>query len=172
MKQGSLFYGSDELRVAESRRTPSRKKDACYYWVTTRLVRESGPWYAEKITSPDDVARIMREHLDMENLDREHFVVLYLDRKNNVNAINTVSIGGLSSTPVHPREVFKPAILTSSAGVVLVHNHPSGDPAPSADDVNITRRLIEAGKILGIDVLDHVVIGVGRYHSMKASSSI
>jgi DNA repair protein RadC len=114
----------------------------------------------------------MREHLDMENLDREHFVVLYLDRKNNVNAINTVSIGGLSSTPVHPREVFKPAILTSSAGVVLVHNHPSGDPAPSADDVNITRRLIEAGKILGIDVLDHVVIGVGRYHSMKASSSI
>lgn len=159
--QENLFYGGD-----------FKKKPGSFCWVTTRLVRESGPWYAEKIASPEDVVRIMRDHMDMGNLDREHFVVLYLNRKTHVNAIQTVSIGGLHSSLVHPREVFKPAILTSSAGIILVHNHPSGDPTPSAEDVNITRRLIEAGKILGIEVLDHVVIGNNEYKSLKALGQI
>jgi len=159
--QENLFYGGD-----------FKKKPGSFCWVTTRLVRESGPWYAEKITSPEDVVRIMRDHIDIENLDREHFIVLYLGRKNDLNAIHTVSVGGLSSSLVHPREVFKPAILTSSAAVLLVHNHPTGDPTPSREDCEVTQRLIEAGKILGIEVLDHVVIGVGRHYSMKSSGLI
>lgn len=159
--QENLFYGGD-----------FKKKPGSFYWVSTRLIRESGPWYTEKITSPEDVARIMRDHMDMGNLDREHFVVLYLDRKNHVNAIQTVSIGGLHSSLVHPREVFKPAIVASSAAIILVHNHPSGDSTPSTEDINITRRLIEAGKILGIEVLDHVVIGNNEYKSLKALGQI
>lgn len=159
--QQELFHGGE-----------FKKKKGSYCWVSTRLIRESGPWYAEKITSPEDVARIMQDHMDMGNLDREHFVVLYLDRKNNVNAIHTVSIGGLFNSLVHPREVFKPAILISSAGIILVHNHPSGDSTPSAEDINITRRLVEAGKILGIQVLDHVVIGLDRFTSLKVLGQI
>jgi DNA repair protein RadC len=154
--QRNLFSGGDFIKTKGS-----------YCWVSTRLVRESGPWYAEKIASPDDVARIMRDHIDIENLDREHFIVLHLSCKNNINAIQTVSIGGLHSSLVHPREVFKAAILTSSAAIILVHNHPSGDPTPSTEDINITRRIIEAGKILGIEVLDHVVIGLDRFASLK-----
>lgn len=159
--QENLFYGGD-----------FKKKPGSFCWVTTRLVRESGPWYAEKITSPEDVVRIMRDHMDIENLDREHFVVLYLSNKNIINAVHTVSVGGLSSTQVHPREVFKPAILTSSAGIILVHNHPSGDPTPSRQDIEITRRLVEAGKILGIEVLDHLVIGLSRHNSLKAQGQM
>ena len=162
VKQDNLFFGG----VLEPKST-QKKENKSFFWVTTRLLRESGPWYAETINSPDDVVRILREHIDIENLDREHLIVLYLNHKNIVNAIHTVSVGGLSSALVHPREVFKPAILTSSAGVILAHNHPSGDPAPSPEDIRITRRLIEAGKILGIEVLDHVVIGLGRYKSLK-----
>jgi DNA repair protein RadC len=94
-------------------------------------------------------------------------VVAYLNRKGYLNAVHVVSIGGLYSSIVHPREVFKPAFETSSASVILAHNHPSGDPTPSQEDVEITRRLIEAGNILGITVLDHIVIGSGRYVSLK-----
>lgn len=171
MKQESLFYGGD-LLVAESARTSTgkRKKGCGFYWVTTRLLREYGPWYADAISSPEDVVNILREHMDIENLDRENFLVLCLNRKNRVNAIHTVSIGGLASSLVHPREVFKPAFLTSSAALILVHNHPSGDPTPSTEDITITRRLVEAGKLLGIEILDHVVIGYGRYNSMKSKS--
>jgi DNA repair protein RadC len=86
--------------------------------------------------------------------------------------LETVSVGGLASSLVHPREVFKPAIKRSAASVILIHNHPSGDPTPSAEDVNITKRLIESGKLLGIEVLDHIIIGDGRYVSLKASNAI
>jgi len=109
------------------------------------------------------------DHLDLENCDKEHFIVAYLNRKGGLNAVCTVSIGGLHSSIVHPREVFKPAILTSSNSVILMHNHPSGDPAPSREDIEVTHRLAEAGDILGINVIDHIVIGCeGRYVSLKA----
>lgn len=161
--QENLFYGG-ELAATKTKKT---KKDQGYYWVTTRLLRESGPWYAGAVNCPEEVLNIMREHLDLENADREHFIVIYLDRKGNVNAINTVSIGGLSNTIVHPREVFKTALLTSSSSIVLCHNHPSGDPTPSKEDIDITRRLCNAGEIMGVDVLDHVIVGVNRYTSLK-----
>lgn len=161
----NLFYGG-EL-------TPDNKKDNnSFYWVTTRLVRESGPWITEVMHSPEDIQRIMRDHLDLENCDREHFIVIYLDRKFKVNAINVLSIGGLHSSIVHPREVFKTALLTSSASVILCHNHPSGDPAPSREDVEVTRRLVNAGDILGIEVMDHIIVGDQTYVSFKAKGLI
>ena len=102
----------------------------------------------------------------MQGLDREHFVVLLLDIKNKVIGINTVSIGNLDSSIAHPREVFKPAILSNAGSILLAHNHPSGDPTPSREDIEITHRLVNAGNILGINVLDHIIIGDG-YRSLK-----
>ncbi len=91
--------------------------------------------------------------------DREHFVILILNTKNQINAVHTVSIGNLSQTLVHPREVFKAAILGNAASIILAHNHPSGDPTPSRDDELITSRLRRAGNLLGINLLDHVILG-------------
>ncbi len=103
---------------------------------------------------------------EMRDLKVERFYAVYLDGKHRFVAAHLVSQGTLTSSPVHPREVFAPAIRTSAAAVVLVHNHPSGDPSPSADDIAITRRLREVGDLVGIRVLDHVVIGDGSYVSM------
>jgi DNA repair protein RadC len=94
-------------------------------------------------------------------LDREQFVVLLLDAKHCLIGVNTVSIGSLTATVVHPREVFKPAILTNSAAIILVHGHPSGSPEPSQEDIDITRRLRDAGELRGIRVLDSIILGVG-----------
>lgn len=145
-------------------------------------VHESGTWYklpeykvmlvhdgntaAEKrtVNQPLDAADIFRAYFT--GADREIFAVGLLDRKNNILGINTVSVGGLSSSIVHPREVFKPAIVIGAASIILAHNHPSGDPTPSQPDIDITRRLSGAGALLGIEVLDHVIVGDTHY-SMK-----
>ncbi len=116
------------------------------------------------ISSPADVDRLLRGRIA--NLDRENFVVVLLNTKNEVIETSTVSVGTLSASLVHPREVFKPAIRASAASVVLVHNHPSGKVEPSREDREITRRLVEAAEILGVEVLDHVIMGDG-YFSMK-----
>ena len=102
-----------------------------------------------------------------QDLDREHFKVVHVNTKNQVLKIETTAIGILSSSPVHPREVFKEAVRMSSAGLILAHNHPSGDPSPSQDDLLLTIRLREAGEILGIQVIDHVIFGDNRYVSLK-----
>lgn len=101
--------------------------------------------------------------------DREQFHVLMLDSKNRLIGVNLVSQGSLSTSVVHPREVFKPAIVANSAAVIFLHNHPSGCPEPSQEDRDCTRRLCEAGKILGIRVLDHVVIGQEAFFSFADS---
>ncbi|MDD3268339.1 MAG: DNA repair protein RadC [Syntrophomonadaceae bacterium] len=121
------------------------------------------------IKSPEDVKNTVKEMLmeEMRNYDREHFRVMYLDRKGGLLLMEDVSIGGLHSSIVHPREVFKTAVKKSAASIILVHNHPSGDPAPSTEDIEVSRRLIEAGKIMGIEVLDHVIIGEKKYCSLK-----
>src|SRR5262245_21591825 len=97
--------------------------------------------------------------------DREEFVVLLLDAKSKLLGFHVVSVGSLTSSLVHPREVYKIAILGNAAAIILLHNHPSGDPTPSAEDLHITQRLCQIGEVLGIRVLDHVVIGDGRYVS-------
>lgn len=118
-----------------------------------------------KINSPKDVVNLLMESL--KNNKREHFKILLLNTKNVVISIEDISIGSLNSSIVHPREVFKKAIKRSSASVILVHNHPSGDPTPSKEDIKVTRRLIESGEILGIKVLDHIIIGYNKYTSLK-----
>lgn len=104
---------------------------------------------------------------DLKGLQQEHFVALYLNTKNHVIKQKTVFIGSLNASIVHPREVFKEALRTSSAAVICLHNHPSGDPSPSTEDINVTKRLDEAGKILGITLLDHIVVGENCFISLK-----
>jgi DNA repair protein RadC len=106
-----------------------------------------------------DVADLLRQFLG--DVDREHFVVILVDRKNRLIGIHTVSVGSLTASVVHPREVFKVAILSNAAAILCGHNHPSGDPQPSQEDRSLTRRLVQAGQVLGIEVLDHVIIGDG-----------
>ncbi|WP_082130194.1 RadC family protein [Aneurinibacillus tyrosinisolvens] len=117
------------------------------------------------VRSPQDVSQLMMEELRYHT--QEHFVCLYLNTKNQVIGRETIFIGSLNSSIVHPREVFKEAIRRSSASLICLHNHPSGDPAPSREDIDVTHRLQEAGRILGIDLLDHVIIGDGRFYSIK-----
>lgn len=105
---------------------------------------------------------------DLELAQREHFVAFLLDARNRVLARETISVGTLSASLVHPREVFGPAIERRAAAIIVVHNHPSGDPEPSADDLALTRRLVQAGILVGIEVLDHLVIGHGTYVSLKS----
>jgi len=100
-----------------------------------------------------------------DGLDREHFMIVGLDAKHAVIGINTVSIGSVTMSIVHPREVFKPLILMNASAVLLAHNHPSGDSTPSQEDRALTRRLKDSGELLGITVLDHVVMGEDRYYS-------
>ena len=130
------------------------------------LVREGTIPVAEKIVrEPADVARVMTPLVA--DLDREAFWVLLLDGKNKIIGINLVALGSLTACLVHSREVFKPAIVGSAAAVVLVHNHPSQQPEPSAEDVALTRRLHDAGALLGINVIDHVIVTAdGRYRSL------
>ena len=129
------------------------------------LVREAGPSDVPgKILSDSvGVARVLAP--EFEGLDREKFIVLLLDAKHRVIGVNTVSIGSLTASIVHPREVFKPVIAGNAAAIILAHNHPSGDSAPSPEDVELTKRLREAGELLGIRVLDHVILGEGSHYS-------
>lgn len=117
------------------------------------------------IRSPEDAANYMME--EMRFLSQEHFVALYLNTKNQVMHKQTLFIGSLNASIVHPREVFKEAFRRSAASIVCLHNHPSGDPTPSREDIDVTKRLVECGKILGIDVLDHLIIGEKKYVSLK-----
>ncbi|WP_048130319.1 MULTISPECIES: DNA repair protein RadC [unclassified Methanosarcina] len=118
-----------------------------------------------KICSPKDVYTLM--YPKMREQKKEKFITLYLDTKNQILKEEVVSIGSLNASIVHPREVFKLALLESSASVIMVHNHPSGDPSPSREDIMVTEKLVEGGKLLGIDILDHIIIGDGRYVSLK-----
>lgn len=123
------------------------------------------PTKKRSISSPKDVANFLMPRLRF--LDKEHFIILLLNTKNQVLKTETVSIGILNQSLVHPREVFKLATKNSAAAIIFVHNHPSGDPNPSSEDIALTRRLNQAGELMGISVLDHVIIGDGSYISMK-----
>ncbi|WP_404450479.1 DNA repair protein RadC [Sutcliffiella horikoshii] len=117
------------------------------------------------IRSPEDAANYVME--DMRFLSQEHFVCLYLNTKNQVLHQQTVFIGSLNASIVHPREVFKEAFRRSAASFICIHNHPSGDPAPSREDIDVTKRLSECGKLIGIELLDHLIIGDQKFISLK-----
>ena len=134
--------------------------------------RMNMPGGAERlvIRSPQDVADLMMPRLRYEN--KEKFVVVLLSTKNHVLASPTVSVGTLNASVVHPRELFREAINYNAAAVILVHNHPSGDPSPSREDIALTGKMIEAGRLLDISVIDHVIIGDGKYVSLKEKEII
>ncbi|WP_322821846.1 RadC family protein [Chloroflexus sp.] len=117
------------------------------------------------IRSPADVATLLL--VEMSHLDQEHLRTILLDTKNRVQQITTVYIGSLNSANVRVGEVFKEAVRRNSAGIIVVHNHPSGEPTPSMEDIEITRQLVSAGRLLDIDVVDHLIIGNGRYVSLR-----
>lgn len=117
------------------------------------------------IRSPEDGADFVME--EMRDLKQEHFVVLFLNTKNQVIHKQTIFIGSLNASIVHPREVFKEAVKRSAASIICAHNHPSGDPTPSQEDIHVTKRLAESGKMLGIELLDHLVIGDRKFVSLK-----
>jgi len=172
---GSGTPGRSAVRIARAlaRRAPSEL--ASWPLVRWLRVRGIGPARAAALTAafelgrralacdrqspairgPDDVLAQVR---DLARARREHFVVLLLNARHELQCRETISIGSLNASIVHPREVFLPAILHSAASVVLVHNHPSGDPEPSEEDLSITRRLVEVGELVGIGVLDHVIV--------------
>lgn len=116
------------------------------------------------IRSPQDAFVFLE---DMRFLKQEHFVCLCLNTKNQVLHRETVFVGSLNSSIVHPREVFQLALKKTSASILVAHNHPSGDPSPSREDIEVTRRLLDVGKIMGIDLLDHLIIGDGKFYSLK-----
>lgn len=118
-----------------------------------------------KVSSPEVIANLVMD--SMKHLEKEHFDVAILDTKNQIISIDNISIGTLNSSIVHPRDVFNIAIKKSANALILIHNHPSGDPTPSKEDISITNRLIESGEIVGIKVLDHIIIGNDRFLSMK-----
>jgi DNA repair protein RadC len=123
-----------------------------------------------KISSPEDVYR--RLFPRMREYKKEMFIELCLDTKNQIIKEEVVSMGSLNANVVHPREVFKLALTESAAHIIVAHNHPSGDPVPSREDIEITKKLVETGNIMGITVLDHVIIGDGRHFSMKEAGHI
>jgi DNA repair protein RadC len=122
-----------------------------------------------KINSPEDVVRLMKR---MEDHDREHAEVIHLDTKNQVVGIENISTGSINASIVHPRETVKGAVLNNSAAVIFVHNHPSGNPEPSREDLELSKRLKESFKILGIDLLDSVIVGKDGHYSMKEAGTL
>jgi len=134
--------------------------------LSKRLDADVGEKSKPTLKSPEDVAAVMKSKL--KGKKKEHFWVICLDTRNRLINYRPVSIGSLDTSIVHPREVFKEAISSSAASVIFVHNHPSGDPEPSKEDVELTNRLAKAGEIIGIDVLDHIIVCDKSYLSLKA----
>lgn len=130
-----------------------------------KRLAQTGPGTPVAVRSPQDVAELFMEELRY--LPKEHFVCLYLNSKNHVIGRETLSVGTLNASLVHPREVFRSAIQKNCANIICAHNHPSGDPSPSPEDIHMTRRLAEAGKIVGVELLDHIIIGDNRFVSLK-----
>lgn len=144
-----------------------------YEMVAERVCGYSSDIIDKRMNSADTIARFIIESLKSDSMIVEHFMVFMLDTKCKVVGFSDVSKGTLDMSPVHPREVFAPAMVTpKTAAVIVAHNHPSGDPAASVQDIETTERLCRAGEILGIRILDHVIVGDGCWTSLKAEGYI
>ena len=134
--------------------------------VSIKMIKEASFLYQTRtISSPKDAYEMIKEQL--EGLDREQFIIACLNTKNEPTNISVVSVGSLNKAIVHPREVFKTAILSNAASIMAFHNHPSGDTTPSDQDIQLTHRLVEVGELLGIKLLDHLIIGDSSFTSLK-----
>lgn len=144
---------------------PAKAADILAAFELAKRLADSQMEFHGVVNSPKDAAQMVLRELSLE--DKEHFMIIMLNTKHRVIAKKVISIGHLNASLVHPREMFKEAIKRSSAAVILVHNHPSGDLTPSRDDLVTTERLKEVGEILGIEVLDHIIVGDNRYLSFR-----
>ena len=135
-----------------------------------KRIVQAGTLEREHITSPGDAARFLMGR--MRNETHEKFVVVLLNTKNRVIQVQQIAEGSLTSAVVHPREVYAPAIINHAACILVAHNHPSGDPYPSTEDRSLTNALTEAGNVIGIPLLDHVIIGDGGYYSFKEHGAL
>ena len=133
-----------------------------------RRIASAEPLVRDSITSPEHGVALLMPRLRYES--KEHFLVVLLNSKNKVLDVEQISEGSLNSSVVHPREVFAPAVLHHAAAILTAHNHPSGDPTPSKEDKDLTNTLVQAGKYMGIPVLDHIIIGDAKYFSFKEHS--
>ena len=140
--------------------------------VSIKMIKEKSIKYeTRRISTPNDAQCLFRRFL--EDSDREQLIVVSLDTKNQPTTINVASIGSLNSSIVHPREIFKSAILSNANSIIIAHNHPSGDANPSKEDISITKRLKECGELMGINLIDHIIIGDDdRFISLKEKGII
>jgi DNA repair protein RadC len=163
MEQMELLKEGEEMKKNQ----PAKRVNI----VSLKLVRESSMLYKKRsIRSPEDGYTLMKQFLS--ELDREAFIVISLDTKNQPVSINICHVGSLNSSIVHPREVMKSAILSNAASIMVGHNHPSGHTDPSQEDIHVTKRLTEAGKIIGIELLDHIIVGDDSFVSLKEKGYI
>jgi len=160
---GSSFYCPDcglEMRLSAA---DIEDAPTAYYVSTVKRQKRVKP--PPRADGPQDIFRLLRPL--MADADREMFYVLLLSTKNHVLEIALVSVGSLSASIVHPREVLKPAIQRSAAAIIVAHNHPSGVPTPSPEDIEFTRRLASAGELIGIRLLDHIIVAGDSYQSLR-----
>lgn len=160
-----LAGASFEELVSVSGIGPAKATDILAAFELAKRLADSQMEFQGVVNSPQDAAQMVLRELSLE--DKEHFMIIMLNTKHRVIAKKVISIGHLNASLVHPREMFKEAIKRSSAAVILVHNHPSGDLTPSKDDLTTTERLRDVGEILGIEVLDHIIVGDNRYLSFR-----
>lgn len=151
-----------KMLITENKKVAAKRVDI----VRIQMVKEGSLLYKNRtVHCPQNGFDLMKQFLG--DVDREHFIVMCLDTKNQPTSLNICHIGSLNSSLVHPREVFKPAILSNAASIMVGHNHPSGNPEPSEADIMMTKRLEEAGDLMGIRLLDHLIIGEDTYISLK-----
>ncbi|MEK4650517.1 MULTISPECIES: JAB domain-containing protein [unclassified Niallia] len=175
MQQDSLLVQTKQLELLETRNNeekemvivPAKRINI----VKIKLVREKTMLYKNRqIRSPRDGYELIRDFLG--DVDREHFIVLCLDTKNQPTCLQVVHIGCLNSSIVHPREVLKPALLSNAASIIVAHNHPSDVSDPSSEDIAVTKRINQASKIIGIELLDHLIICSNSFYSLKEAGHL
>ncbi|MGE5576942.1 MAG: RadC family protein [Syntrophothermus sp.] len=162
--RGLMFAGTSELMEMRGIGL-AKAAQVCAALEIGRRIASLSPEVRQAVNTPADVSKLLMPQ--MRYMDKEHFLVLFLNTKNQILGKKVVSIGSLNASIVHPRELFRESIRHGSAAIILAHNHPSGDPAPSQEDLTMTRRVAEGGRLLGIEVLDHVIIGDNRFVSLK-----
>jgi DNA repair protein RadC len=169
-KYGSIAAIADatieELKGIEGIGTAKACQLKAAFELARRLQESQAPTERKELNSPEAVFRLLKPELA--GLKKEKFITVLLDVRNRLIRIENVSIGSLDTTIARPREVFEPALRDCARSIIMVHNHPSGDPTPSDDDIRLTRRLVEAGKLLDITVQDHVIIAGERYYSFRS----
>ena len=154
------LFGPVEVAAPKPRSIKFKTIKAVYETLT---VKEEIGDYLRPNTRYTSSSQVFDTFSFLSNETKEYFLALHLDGKNRVICVDMISSGSLNQSIVHPRETFKTALLSSAAAIILMHNHPTGDPTPSQEDIQITRRLIEAGELLGIKVLDHIIVGDHHY---------